>query len=169
MSRGPLLFLSHSGVDTEPARELKRRLLASPEAKAARLEVWFDKDDLVPGKIDRSSSKMPSRTARLPSPWRPYRATIGKKLQQDCPSQILRRPTGAPSPRPCEAISESASPSPSAVTMGRTRRLPISAISWIEPTGPDAVISVVLPGSNSLICSAEFVDPDCRVFCKSST
>jgi hypothetical protein len=37
-------------VDTEPARELKRRLLASPEAKAANLAVWFDKDDLVPGK-----------------------------------------------------------------------------------------------------------------------
>src|SRR6516164_1646036 len=50
MSGGPLLFLSHSGADTEPARELKRRLLASPEAKAAGLEVWFDKDDLVPGK-----------------------------------------------------------------------------------------------------------------------
>src|SRR5215469_7283592 len=50
MSGGPLLFLSHSGADTEPARELKRRLLASPEAKAANLAVWFDKDDLVPGK-----------------------------------------------------------------------------------------------------------------------
>src|SRR6516225_5063881 len=49
MSGGPLLFLSHSGADTEPARELKRRLLASPEAKAANLAVWFDKDDLVPG------------------------------------------------------------------------------------------------------------------------
>jgi hypothetical protein len=36
-------------VDTEPALELKRRLLASPEAKAAKLEVWFDKDDLLPG------------------------------------------------------------------------------------------------------------------------
>ena len=50
MSGGPLLFLSHSGVDTEPARELKRRLLASPEAQAAKLEVWFDKDDLLPGR-----------------------------------------------------------------------------------------------------------------------
>jgi hypothetical protein len=37
-------------VDTEPARELKRRLLASPEARAAKLEIWFDKDDLVPGR-----------------------------------------------------------------------------------------------------------------------
>jgi hypothetical protein len=42
-------FLSHSGLDTETARELKRRLLASPEAKAAGLEIWFDKDDLLPG------------------------------------------------------------------------------------------------------------------------
>jgi hypothetical protein len=50
MSGGQLLFLSHSGVDAEPARELKRRLLASPEAKAAGLDVWFDKDDLVLGK-----------------------------------------------------------------------------------------------------------------------
>jgi hypothetical protein len=50
MSGGPILFLSHSGVDTEPARELKRRLLSSPEAKAAELEVWFDNDDLLPGK-----------------------------------------------------------------------------------------------------------------------
>jgi hypothetical protein len=50
MSGRPLLFLSHSGADTEPARELKRRLLASPEAKSAGLEIWFDKDDLVPGK-----------------------------------------------------------------------------------------------------------------------
>jgi hypothetical protein len=28
---------------------LKRRLLASPEAQAAGLEIWFDKDDLLPG------------------------------------------------------------------------------------------------------------------------
>jgi hypothetical protein len=49
MTTHPVLFLSHSGLDTETARELKRRLLASPEAKAAGLEVWFDKDDLLPG------------------------------------------------------------------------------------------------------------------------
>jgi len=29
---------------------LKRTLLASPEARAAKLETWFDKDDLVPGR-----------------------------------------------------------------------------------------------------------------------
>ena len=45
----PLVFLSHSGADTEAARELKRRLRASPDAKAAGLKVWFDKDDLRPG------------------------------------------------------------------------------------------------------------------------
>ena len=45
----PLVFLSHSGADAEAARELKRRLLASPDAKAAGLKVWFDKDDLRPG------------------------------------------------------------------------------------------------------------------------
>jgi WD40 repeat protein len=45
----PLVFLSHSGADTEAARELKRRLLASPDAQKASLKVWFDKDDLRPG------------------------------------------------------------------------------------------------------------------------
>ncbi len=43
----PLLFLSHAGADTEAARRLKRRLDA-PEARAAGLRVWFDKDDLRP-------------------------------------------------------------------------------------------------------------------------
>jgi tetratricopeptide (TPR) repeat protein len=50
MSAHPILFLSHSGVDTQTAHELKRRLLASPAAKAAGLEVWLDKDDLAVGK-----------------------------------------------------------------------------------------------------------------------
>ena len=50
MPKPPVLFLSHSGLDTETAREVKRRLLASPEAKAAGLEVWFDKDDLLAGR-----------------------------------------------------------------------------------------------------------------------
>ena len=45
----PCLFLSHSGADTEAARELKRRILASPAARAAGLTVWFDKDDLDAG------------------------------------------------------------------------------------------------------------------------
>jgi adenylate cyclase len=45
----PCLFLSHSGADTEAARELKRRLLDSPDARAAGLRVWLDKDDLVAG------------------------------------------------------------------------------------------------------------------------
>ena len=45
----PVLFLSHSGADTDAARELKRRLLESPDARAARLRVWFDKDDLAAG------------------------------------------------------------------------------------------------------------------------
>jgi WD40 repeat protein len=45
----PLLFLSHSGADTDAARALKRRLLESPDARAAGLRVWFDKDDLAPG------------------------------------------------------------------------------------------------------------------------
>ena len=49
MGQGPLVFLSHSGADTEAARELKRRLLASPDAQKALLKVWFDKDDLRPG------------------------------------------------------------------------------------------------------------------------
>ncbi|MGA2293246.1 TIR domain-containing protein, partial [Bradyrhizobium sp.] len=45
----PWLFLSHSGVDTGAARELKRRLLDSAEARAAGLRVWLDKDDLAAG------------------------------------------------------------------------------------------------------------------------
>lgn len=45
----PCLFLSHSGADTEAARDLKRRILASPAAKAAGLSVWFDKDSLKGG------------------------------------------------------------------------------------------------------------------------
>ena len=46
----PLVFLSHSGADTENARELKRRLIDAPDAKEAALKVWFDKDDLRPGR-----------------------------------------------------------------------------------------------------------------------
>jgi TIR domain len=45
----PFIFLSHSGADTQAARELKRRLENAPEAKAAGLKVWFDKDHLRPG------------------------------------------------------------------------------------------------------------------------
>jgi hypothetical protein len=46
----PFVFLSHSSADTEAAWTLKRRLEAAPEAQKARLKVWFDKDDLRPGK-----------------------------------------------------------------------------------------------------------------------
>jgi hypothetical protein len=46
----PTVFLSHSGRDTEAARELKRRLLSNPDAHRAGLRIWFDKDDLQPGK-----------------------------------------------------------------------------------------------------------------------
>jgi WD40 repeat protein len=45
----PCLFLSHSGADTDAARQLKRRLLDSPDARAARLTIWLDKDDLGAG------------------------------------------------------------------------------------------------------------------------
>src|SRR5258707_86887 len=45
----PCLFLSHSGADTGAARELKRRLLDSADARAAGLRVWLDKDDLAAG------------------------------------------------------------------------------------------------------------------------
>ena len=45
----PVIFLSHSGVDTEAAKRLKRLLLNSPDARKAGLRVWFDKDDLRPG------------------------------------------------------------------------------------------------------------------------
>src|ERR1700751_1111248 len=46
----PILFLSHSGADTEAARALKKRIEDSPAAKEAGLKVWFDKDDLRAGK-----------------------------------------------------------------------------------------------------------------------
>jgi TIR domain len=51
MAGHPLLFLSHSGADTEEARELKRRLESSASAQAAGLKIWFDKDDLRPGQL----------------------------------------------------------------------------------------------------------------------
>ena len=38
-STSPLLFLSHAGVDTDAARALKARLLAAPDARAARAAV----------------------------------------------------------------------------------------------------------------------------------
>ena len=38
-----LLFLSHAGIDTEAARNLKRRL------ETVGIRVWLDKDDLLPG------------------------------------------------------------------------------------------------------------------------
>jgi hypothetical protein len=50
MPNKPLLFLSHSGIDTEDAGELKRRIEASPSAREAGLTVWFDKDDLEAGR-----------------------------------------------------------------------------------------------------------------------
>src|ERR1700722_16088479 len=47
----PCIFLSHSGRDTEAARSLKQRLISGPDAVAAGLKVWFDKDDLRPGQL----------------------------------------------------------------------------------------------------------------------
>ena len=46
----PTLFLSHSGPDKAAAIDLRRRLLASPDAQAAGLKVWLDVDDLEEGK-----------------------------------------------------------------------------------------------------------------------
>lgn len=46
---GRLLFLSHSGIDTEAAKALKARLLAAPVTRDHGLGVWFDKDDLRAG------------------------------------------------------------------------------------------------------------------------
>src|SRR5215472_2604861 len=45
-----LLFLSHAGADTGPARTLKERIEATPVAMEAGLKVWFDKDDLQAGR-----------------------------------------------------------------------------------------------------------------------
>ena len=47
--RTPVLFLSYSRVDSEEARELKRRLEESPAGRHAGLKVWFDKDDIAAG------------------------------------------------------------------------------------------------------------------------
>jgi hypothetical protein len=51
MSGRPVLFLSHASVDVQTAQELKRRLLALPDARAAGLEVFIDRDDLTPGRV----------------------------------------------------------------------------------------------------------------------
>jgi TIR domain len=48
-SPAPILFLSHSGSDTEAARILKRRIEEAPAARERGLQVWFDKDHLRPG------------------------------------------------------------------------------------------------------------------------
>ncbi|MBR0899584.1 toll/interleukin-1 receptor domain-containing protein [Bradyrhizobium tropiciagri] len=50
MSNGLLLFLSHSGLDAEAARQLKRRVEATPAAVERGLRVWLDKDDLLVGR-----------------------------------------------------------------------------------------------------------------------
>ncbi|MGD9770093.1 MAG: TIR domain-containing protein, partial [Pseudolabrys sp.] len=49
---GPCVFLSHSGIDSDAAIELKRRILATEAARQAGLQVWLDKDDLLPGVED---------------------------------------------------------------------------------------------------------------------
>ncbi|HKD70024.1 MAG TPA: TIR domain-containing protein [Candidatus Binataceae bacterium] len=46
----PLLFLSHSGADTDAALKLKHRIEEAPSAREHGLKVWLDKDDLQPGK-----------------------------------------------------------------------------------------------------------------------
>jgi tetratricopeptide (TPR) repeat protein len=50
MSGCPVLFLSHASADVQTAHELKRLLLASPDARAAGLKVFLDRDDLTPGR-----------------------------------------------------------------------------------------------------------------------
>ena len=42
------IFLSHAGIDTVAAHQLKERILAAPDAEG--IEVWFDKDDLDAGR-----------------------------------------------------------------------------------------------------------------------
>jgi WD40 repeat protein len=49
LSGRPLVFLSHAGIDTDRAKELKKRLENAPDCRAKNLKVWFDKDDLIPG------------------------------------------------------------------------------------------------------------------------
>ena len=46
----PLLFLSHSGADTDAALALKRRIEEAPSARELGLKVSIDKDDLLPGR-----------------------------------------------------------------------------------------------------------------------
>jgi hypothetical protein len=50
MRASPFISFSHSGADTDAARDFRRRLLASPDSQAAGPNVWFDKDGrLKPG------------------------------------------------------------------------------------------------------------------------
>ena len=44
-----LVFLSHSGSDTDAARALKERIAGAPAAREAGLEIWLDVDELRPG------------------------------------------------------------------------------------------------------------------------
>jgi energy-coupling factor transporter ATP-binding protein EcfA2 len=46
----PLLFLSHSAVDTEAALALASRIEQTGSAREAGLKVWIDKRDLAPGR-----------------------------------------------------------------------------------------------------------------------
>ncbi|MBY3219499.1 toll/interleukin-1 receptor domain-containing protein, partial [Rhizobium laguerreae] len=47
-----IVFLSHSGVDAEAARELKRRLEESVSGREAGLRVWLDVEGgLLPGAV----------------------------------------------------------------------------------------------------------------------
>ena len=69
----PCLFLSHSGADTDAARQLKRRLLDSPDARAARLTIWLDKDDLGAGigwqaQIEKQSTRKQRRSRSISAP-----------------------------------------------------------------------------------------------------
>ncbi len=48
-SQPPSLFLSHAGVDSDAAIDLKTRLESHAVAQNAGLKVWLDKDDLSPG------------------------------------------------------------------------------------------------------------------------
>jgi hypothetical protein len=66
----PILFLSHSGSDTEAAGALKRRIEDSPAAREAGPKVWFDKDDLRAGKswqAQLAATSMRALSIPLPS------------------------------------------------------------------------------------------------------
>src|SRR5262249_3167960 len=75
MPNEPLLFLSHSGVDTENARELKRRIESSPSARRVGLKGCLQANSEWISGTNSSISIVPlRRSGQCPDATMPERA-----------------------------------------------------------------------------------------------